>query len=342
MVSRLFQEFKPQKKRSSLKTIVRIGITVGLLFVVYGKADRIHLLKTFESFSMKDMLVLIALYAIGQALTAYRWRTFIEEANIHRPLDVIVRAYFFGMFVNIFGIGTVGGDVARALAIRPKKGERAAALATVVADRISGLVTLLFIGAVGLFFVRPAVLGWIAVPLSLAMVAGLAVFWFVGPRVLVKLLPPTHRFGEIARRIAQAFPSQAAPLLRITVISLVFHTLQIYMHVVMARVLGAPLSTAYLFATVPFINAAASLPLSIQGVGIRESLYVLFFTSEGVSREVAIAFGAIWLVSVTIVSAVGGLLLPPVVDNEEPEQTVEVNEPEANEETKKAVGLRGL
>ena len=80
------------------------------------------------------------------------------------------------------------------------------------------------------------------------------------------------------------------------------------MFLAISQDLGLPLSLGYLLATVPLINVASALPISVNGIGIREVLTVFLFTPVGVSQEQAVVFGALWIVTVTLVSAVGGLL----------------------------------
>ena len=47
---------------------------------------------------------------------------------------------------------------------------------------------------------------------------------------------------------------------------------------------------------------------SINGIGLRESLYIFWFSSLGISPEISVAFGAIWILCTTVVSALGGIL----------------------------------
>jgi len=219
-----------------------------------------------------------------------------------------VSSTFTGMFVNSFALGTVGGDVVRCLWLRPPKGSRAAALATAIADRVQGLFVLTSIGAVAILFVRPKVLGSHVEYFAVAILLALAVGWLFGPLILQRLFPKQHKFGPAAQAVARAFPTSLPLLLSVTSISLIFHFIQIGMHVVIAAELGAELSLAYLIATVPIVNIASALPISVNGLGIREALYIFLFMPMGVNHEVAVAFGAVWILSVTLVSALFGLL----------------------------------
>lgn len=235
----------------------------------------------------------------------------VRSAGLRRSYLECARAYFLGMFANSFGLGTVGGDLARALALKPEAGFRAAAFASVVADRIHGLGVLAFIGAIAIIVVRPEVMGPYGVLLAWAAVIGLGVFWVAGPALLLRFVPHHHRFRATAVRVASAFPRSPKPFFTATALSAMLHFLQIFMHILMVRALAAPLTTGYLFATVPVANILSSLPISVQGLGVRESSYLFLFIPAGASKEVAVAIGAIWFISVTITSAVGALIFAP-------------------------------
>ena len=302
---------KGKKPKSKIGTYLRVALTVIFLFLAYKAVSAENLIQTLSKLHVSAVISLVGIYTIGQCVSAFRWRVFVRQTGIIRPLADEMRAYFFGMFVNAFGIGTIGGDLARALALRPMRGERAAALATVVADRVHGLATLLTIGAVAVLLVRPPMFGNQAIGLAILVIIGLGVFWWLGPVALLRFFPAHHRFGKAAEAAAKAFPRRPAPFLLATGLSCTLHIIQIYMHYVMARELGAPLSFGMLCATVPLVNTAASLPLTINGVGLREAMYVMLFVPLGVPQETAVAFGAVWILVVTLVSAVGGFLLRP-------------------------------
>ena len=76
-----------------------------------------------------------------------------------RPLADYVRFYFIGMFLNVFGLSTIGGDVVRGLYLGGGR-RPALALNSVLFDRVSGLAILMALGAVALLgfpAVQPAV-----------------------------------------------------------------------------------------------------------------------------------------------------------------------------------------
>ena len=301
-----------KSNRRRLKLWLRIGVSATLLTVIYLAVDLHKLYRTLTSLSPASALLILALYAVGQVVSAFKWNLFVDQTGIKRPISEVVRAYFFGMFINSvgFGLGTVGGDLARGLALHPEKGQRTAALASVVADRIHGLGILLLIGTIAMAIVRPEPVSPIMLLLCALGVVGVGAAWLIGPWMLHRLIPEGHRFKSPAAVVMRAFPRKLSIFLSASLLSAIIHTLQISIHIVIARELGVALSDSYLFATVPLVNVASSLPISINGVGVREGMYAWLF-SPYASSEVAVAFGAIWVVAVTIVGILGGLLLTP-------------------------------
>ena len=83
----------------------------------------------------------------------------------------------------------------------------------------------------------------------------------------------------------------------------------------MAYGLGVSIPWSVLLVVVPFVNIVSSLPISWMGLGVRENAYIFFLTPLFLSSEQAIAFGALWLLAVTVTSGIGGMLsvLSPVV-----------------------------
>jgi uncharacterized membrane protein YbhN (UPF0104 family) len=110
-------------------------------------------------------------------------------------------------------------------------------------------------------------------------------------------------------QITQVFPRDPATISYISLISLVFHLLQIGLHQVMAAGFGIQIPWAVLLLTIPVINILSSLPISWNGLGVRENGYLFFLAPQFVSREHAIAFGAMWLLAMAISSAIGALVL---------------------------------
>ncbi len=319
ILDKVLQEAPEAASGPRWKAALKIFFSGGILFLIYRSINFSKLLDTLSHLDLYTVLLAITLYALGQLLSAWKWNSLLSSVGLSRSYHEALRAYFFGMFVNTVGLGTVGGDFARAVMAKAGSGKRAAALASVLADRIHGMTVLFAIGIIAVNFIRPSLFGAYFEYLSWPILAALLVGWWYGPRIIHLVFRSDSRWAQAIRRVESAFTRSPKTLLQITSISTLFHFSQIFIHYLLVKELGANLSLAFLFASIPFVNIASSLPISIGGLGVREAMYVFVFSSMDVPNEVAVALGALWFSVVTVVSLLGGLafLLLPASDETE-------------------------
>lgn len=250
----------------------------------------------------------IAGYLLGQIISAFKWWVIARAGGLDSSLPNALKAYFIGMFVNCFGFGIVGGDLARGMLLTEGKGHKTPAVISVVADRAHGLAVLALLGAVATIFFKPASIDPQLLYLLFAIGLSIVVGWFIGPKILLRLVPPTKALHAKMLQISNVFPKDNRTIFWITLISILFHLLQITLHWIIGFGFGLNLSWTLLLVSIPFVNILSSLPISWNGLGVRENAYIFFLVPAALSNEQAIATGAIWLLAVTFSSAVGGII----------------------------------
>ena len=302
-----------------LKLLTSALLLTGLLFLADPKAALSVLQRT-------DPLLLAAaflLYLAGQALSAVKWKQLTEVVGFQASIMRHLRFYFTGIFFNAFGLGTVGGDVVRALYLSRFEGPHGAALNTVVADRASGLLVLLAFALTALLLFRkydlPTVVYWPPVLLCATVLAG----WQSAPLVL-RLLPTDHRVRRFYEYDLVPYWNDRHLMLRVAALSAVFHLSQIAVLILLAAAIGLTIPLSYFFVFGPLVNIFSALPISWNGLGVREGGYLYFLGHIGISGEQSIVYGLLWLVLLVLSGAVGGLVVfmgrheVPDLDSEQP------------------------
>ena len=71
---------------------------------------------------------------------------------------------------------------------------------------------------------------------------------------------------------------------------------------------GQSVSISLLFSVIPLVAILTSLPISWNGLGVREYAYQAFLSPHTLTIDQAIAFGAMWLLATTVASALGGIV----------------------------------
>lgn len=260
-----------------------------------------------------------------------RWRIVLEAQGLHLPLGKATRISLVAQFFNSFLLGSTGGDLIKAYAAAQETHhKKTEAVTTVFVDRLVGLWAMLLFAALMMppnyQMLRGA--GQLAAPalLILAMLAALTVvlglaFWggvskrFPKARHQLRRLPKGPLL-ERALDSCRQFGSQHDFLLKTVAVSLFLNVLW----VVQVSILGAGLSlsipTVALLVIVPIIFCISALPITPNGLGVRENLFVMMLAVIAVPRTAALSLSLIASAEGLFWSLIGGLVYMGLRDNE--------------------------
>jgi uncharacterized protein (TIRG00374 family) len=200
--------------------------------------------------------------------------------------------------------------------------KKAEAVATVVVDRLIGLLALFVITLImmGIYHERvfdDPKLFWfsmatLAVVLStvLATIIGL---WrgfadkFPGLRAWLKRMP---RYDMLRRMVDayRVYASHPVVLMKTFLISLAVHFFSMLSIVCIGKGLGVQSATLvdyYLY--LPIINSVTAVPITISGFGVREGMYIKMFREVGVQEPVALVMSLLGYLAALFWSIVGGV-----------------------------------
>ena len=296
----------------SLKLIVSGGLIAYFL-------TRIHVERFVDILaSAKFSLIALALacYLISQAISAVRWTVLVRPLGIGTPFKDMVSYYLIGMFFNLFAPGTVGGDVSRVYYLVKGQGweERdgtvpaVRAAMSVLMDRAIGMVVLIWIGAAGLVlfpgYPVPSSIRSLTLLLALGFLACAAltpVFRRVLPQdgysIVVKL-----------RLVLRGYRAHRLAIVHGVLLSVIVHLIQAWMHLVMGRALNLAIPFSYCLIIYPLVGTFAAIPISLNGLGLREGGYIFLLGLIGITAENGIAFGLLLFFIVALDSLIGGIV----------------------------------
>jgi len=235
------------------------------------------------------------------------------------PYRRMVSFYFIGMFFNLFLPTIIGGDAVKALLLARETGQPARATISVFMERNLGLLALLAIASVAAWWAPPVTLFHLPLTalvwlLSLAFVAVNVVLmrpaiYEAVDRIIVST--PLRRLqGRAASIYAAILPYWAAHrvLVNAFALSLAFQAMVIGVVFLNARALRYDLPLIAVAVFVPLISLGGMLPVSVNGLGVREALYILLFGRIGVSTELAVSLALLYLAVTFVASLPGGLM----------------------------------
>lgn len=292
----------------------QIAVSVALLAWLLSRVGLNSLIIALREVDSRYYLLAFAIFLCGEVISSWRWQVLLASQHVRVSLGQLTVLYFIGGFFNSLLPSTVGGDVVKIYMLASEKGETISAATSVVMDRVTGMVMLFAIALISLPF------GYRLIPLEihLAVIA----FWaaLLGGALLLRHRKAWTRLGqrwspirrvleaEYTQRIVasmEAYDSQT--IICALAIALLFNATLIAVRYLIALAIGVRISLLYFLIFVPIINLVAMLPISLNGLGVREAAYVYLFGLAGVSVAASLAMSLAFYVMRMIGGFIGGL-----------------------------------
>jgi len=320
--------------------VAKVGVSAAALFLVLRQVDSDSMMRVLAAADRTDVVLVIALYLFGQAMTAWRWRIIAERVGFTEGMPKFLRFYFVGMFFNLFGPSTLGGDLVRALYLGASAGRRTVALHTVFFDRLSGLVMLVFVAVAAIALFGRFGLPWPIIVVVTGTGLAIAVGWFLVPSLVKRFFAKDGRANRLVERDLKPFWNDRGLLMRTASVSVAFHVLQASSLMLLGHAVSMQVDWRYYFIFHPLVSVLSAVPVSVAGLGIREAGYIWFLQRQGVDHDTAFAFGLLWFVVLLVSSLVGGLVylwsgaaVPTLRAHRDPSANRPADHSEAEDET---------
>lgn len=304
--------------KRTIMMVLKAGVSIGLLaFFLTWEFDVGHFFEVVSSARPSYVAAALLIYLFGQLISSLRWALLARTVGFQNPWKDFASFYLIGMFFSLFTPSTVGGDVGRVVYLSRDGAKRkenlhagSVALATisVLADRAIGMAVLVWIGAAAVAafpdYAIPPTIRYV----TFALAAGLALGLVSLPLFGRLLRGRQHPLAKNLNLALQKYPRHWGAIAYAMVLSLIVHCLQTWIHVLLGRALEADIPFSYAFIIYPLVGTFSALPLSLNGLGLREGGYLFFLRRIGISSEKAIAFGLLWFIVIAVDSLIGGLI----------------------------------
>lgn len=236
------------------------------------------------------------------AIAIIRWHVLIRAQQIPIPLRRTVQSAFVGLFFNVFLPGSLSGDLVKGYyVVRAVPGHTAAAVSSIMFDRLVGLSGLITLAAIALVVGSGGewahMLG-APIALAVASVASAVVMFYAALLGLSEERDPILRtLRRLAARFAflsgvlgvfegvRVYHDKRRVTLAAVAASMVAHGFLVLAWVCFVRAMeieGIPV--AALFVVVPIGMLVASIPIGPAGIGTGHAAFLAVFALLGSSR----------------------------------------------------------
>ena len=296
-----------QKLGHHLLTFLQILVTVGLLaWLFYDPERRATMCHALQTADWRWMIAAFAAAGLCEFFGILRWKLFLHMLHLDVRIGEVTRLFFIGAFFNQFLPGTTGGDLVRVIYLmRDYPNDRTAGFLSVAVDRLIALLVLVAMG-LGFAWSRSA---WFAS--SFAVGNSMKIFSIV---LFVMGIVLTASFLLTSRHLIERLPARFPMRAQIVKLSTLWQLcITNRREALLGTLYTVPMLAAYFSAfyfaglafaakvtfldmtsIMPLVTAISSLPISLNGLGVREALF-----KELLSQLCHVPAGTALLISIT-------------------------------------------
>ncbi len=298
--------------------IIRSTVSVTLIYILFRRIDLNELKLVVLSSDWILLAFSTGLILARQVIAATRWRIILSVYRVRISILKLSYWYMVAAFLNMFLPTVMGGDAARIYALSKNIDDMPSSTASVIMERLLGFLAMLTI-AMTASIANPHFLENKRVLFSLCAVASafiLSLLFLFNNRILQWGLGfiaghRLDRFGKGLERFSQALRVLVyhRKILTLTFMaSLLFQLVGILAVNLIGRSLGLEISSWYYLIVVPVIWLITMIPLSINGMGVREGAFVLMFGVVGISSAEALIMSLLTFAQLILIGLAGGVL----------------------------------
>ena len=308
--------------KPKLTILAKIALTISLLYYVLSLIEIDELRPIFSQLNFSYFTAAIILHVIAFYIMSIRWWIILNSSPHHIQYKNIVAGYYFGLFCNNFLPTSMGGDVVRIIKLRSHGINTNRLIFSTIFDRVIGLVTIILMGIMGVNFSdsiynkigsnsiylvniisATSVLLFLTVLNSrvrsylLNMVVSKIRLW----NKLNNFVIYSHEYIESVKKVKT--------IASITILSFMSQLLVVITYYLISKSLHINISLVEYILIVPAIALFTSIPISVGGLGVRESVLVFLLGTIGVATPNAVSISLLYLTVLVLVTIPGGLFL---------------------------------
>ena len=307
--------------RKKLIGLFQLLLSILLLVWLFSRVSFQEVVQTLSDIHWGWYALAFLLFQLNVIIRAYRWFLLLRALNDEPKFGYLVYLYYVGFFANNFIPSGFGGDLVKVVSLRQTHGHGAEALSSVLMERITGLVGSSLIALIALLWNLAAHSLTLDLPsilwaLIVITAVGIPLAFFIArwsnPIGIIKRIYPKApglpfyaKFENLLNTIHR-YPLRA--LTTALLISLPFTLNLILVQVTIAWALGVNLPFRIFALFVPIIAIINLLPITFNGLGLREGIYTFLFVPVGLSAATAVSMSLAFYFLRFSAGLLGGLL----------------------------------
>jgi uncharacterized protein (TIRG00374 family) len=298
---------------------LKVAVSVVLLVILFSRVDMAGLWAMAKSASVPWLLAALLLYAVNVFASTWRWHLLLEVQDVEITRRSLLGSFLVATFFNNFLPSNIGGDVIRISDTARSARSKTLATTVVLVDRTLGFMGLVLVAAVGATLASsssgqdrlPIWPSWLWVSfIAAAAVTAPAVLAPAGVGRLLQPLSVVHpqwvstRIDTLTSALSR-FRKQPGVLARCFTAAVFVQAMMVAYYLAVVYALRIPITPWHLAVIVPISFVVQMLPVSVNGFGVREAAFSVYFAHVGLPIQSAVLMSLVATVLTMIFSLSG-------------------------------------
>lgn len=308
--------------KPKLTFILRIFVSLFLLALLLWLARKnfAKVLQVLSSVRLPVFILAFLLFMVAIVFMAWRLKVVLAAQRTCFSIKELFCLNLIGYFFTNFMPTSVGGDLVKAYYISKKNNKKLTAYTSVLIDRVAGMFSVAIIASVAL-----AIMGrriehrFVIWSVVLLLACCLAFALFIFNKKLVKRLGRITGIARLLQALKLDLPAQKAYtaltaygthkglITKTLILSVAAQSVSFIGVYLLSVSLSAAVPFGKVFLAMPVIFVLCMLPVTMNGLGLREWAFVLFF-SPNVGNVIALSFALLYLAMFLLSSLIGGVI----------------------------------
>ena len=302
--------------KKTLFTLLRIAVTAGILLFIFSKLEISKSFSIILSSNITDLIFAAIFMLILSFIISLRWHQILKVYGLSISLFKAFRIYMIAFFFNNFLPSTVGMDFIRGAYVDTDKKKIADVISTIILERWIGLLgIIIYVTIIPLIFFRiidVQYFYYVSGGGGLISIIFVIAIWnervySILSRFIAKIT--WLHLGEKANNLYSSLRTMRKhPQMFFTnlILSISIQLLFVLANYFIVRSQMLDITFLDLLIYVPLISIISMIPVTINGIGLRDWAYITFF---GIGmKEQAFSLSITFFILITLVSLIGGIM----------------------------------
>ena len=305
--------------RRHVMLAIKIAGSIILLALLFSRIDTDRFWASIRDASLVWIAAALGIYAVNVLVSVWRWNLLLHAQQISVPRRTLLGSFLVALFFNNFLPSNIGGDVIRIRDTARAADSKTLATTIVLADRVIGLIALVLVAALGATMIAglaghvpsPIWPAWLWAAFAGATIASVPAV--LAPSGVGRLLQPLtvlhpewvgDRIDDVTGAL-ERFRDRPQALGSCFCGAVFVQGSVVLYYVAVAYALHVNVAPWDLAVIVPLSLVVQMLPVSVNGLGVREATFSLYFTRIGLPLEAGLLLSLVGASLIMLVSLTG-------------------------------------